>query len=102
MTSWPAVVEHDRFHQRLADALGDAAVDLPFAEQVVHDLADVVDRGVAGERHHAGLRIDLDLADVAAVRIIRRLRRERAGGFQPDVELRRQHRRPVERLAPRR
>ena len=40
-------VEHDRFHQRLADALGDAAVDLPLAQQLVHDLADVVDRGVA-------------------------------------------------------
>src|ERR1700676_160456 len=44
-------IEHDRFHQRLADALGDAAVDLAFAEQVIHDLADVVNRGVAGERH---------------------------------------------------
>ena len=29
----PVGIEHDQFHQRLADALGDAAVNLPLAEQ---------------------------------------------------------------------
>ena len=73
-------------------------MDLAFAQKVIHDLADVVDRGVAGERDEAGFRIDLDLADVAAVGIIRRLGGERARRFEADVELRRQHRRAIERL----
>src|SRR4029077_3676111 len=60
-------IEHDRFHQRLADALRDAAMDLAIAEQFVDDLADIVDGGVTRERDQAGLRIDLDFAKVAAI-----------------------------------
>ena len=49
-----AIVD-DRLHQRLADALRHAAMDLALAEQVVHHPADVVDRGIAHDRDRAGL-----------------------------------------------
>ena len=48
--------------QRLADALRHAAVDLPRADHRVEHPAEVVDHGVAVDRHGAGLGIDLDLA----------------------------------------
>ena len=53
---------------RLAHALRDAAMGLAMDDQRVDAAADVVDRGVAGDRDMAGLGIDLDLADRAAVR----------------------------------
>ena len=55
------------FHQRLADALGDAAMDLAMDDQRIDGAADIVDRGVVHELDGAGLRIDLDLADMAAI-----------------------------------
>ena len=70
--------------QRLPDALGDAAVDLAVDDQRVDGESDVVDCGIADEGGHAGFRVDLDLANVAAVgeaRLRHRLvarRRERA------------------------
>ena len=96
MRSCPCGVKHDGFHEGLADALRDAAVNLALAEQPVHDLADVIDGRVADQRHHAGLRIDFDFADMAAVRVVRRLRRECAGGFETELELRRQHHRTMQ------
>jgi hypothetical protein len=42
-------------------------MELAIAEQFVDDLADIVDGGVTRERDHAGLRIDLDFAKVAAI-----------------------------------
>ena len=87
-------------HQRLADALRDAAMDLAIAEQFVDDLADIVDGGVTRERDHAGLRIDLDFAEVAAVGKVRRLGGEGAGRLEADLELRRQEHRPVAATAP--
>ena len=63
-----AVVD-DALHQRLARALGDAAMGLAVQDQRVHRAADIVDRGVAVDAHHAGLGIDLDLADMPAIGI---------------------------------
>ena len=52
---------------RLADALRDAAVDLPIDDHRIDDGADVVDRPETDQLDLAGIRIDLDLADVGAV-----------------------------------
>ena len=68
VTSWPFGRRH-LLHQRLAGALGDAAMGLAVQDQRVHRAADIVDRGVAVDPHHAGLGIDLDLADMPAVGI---------------------------------
>ena len=73
-------------------------MDLAFAKERVHNLADVVDRREPRECDHAGLRIDLDLATWQSFRIIRRLGCERAGCFEADLELRRQEHRTVKRL----
>src|SRR5216683_2771773 len=53
--------------QRLSNALRDAAVDLPRHQHRIDGDADVVDRGVAHHTADAGLRIDLDFADMGAV-----------------------------------
>ena len=60
------VVGHP-LHQRLADALHRAAVDLAFDDGGADDAADVVDRGIGHHRHLAGGRVELNLADMAAV-----------------------------------
>ena len=63
-----AVAVIDRhFHQRLADALNDAAVQLAGDDQRIDDGAEVVDAGVFHQFGHAGVGIDLDLGDVAAI-----------------------------------
>src|SRR3989440_11733415 len=62
-----AVVGH-ALVQRLADPLRNAAVNLPRDQHWIHGNADVVDGGVAHHTADAGLRIDLDLADMGAVR----------------------------------
>ena len=54
--------------QRLADALGDAAVGLAVQNQRIDGAADIVDRGVARDLDVAGVGVDLDLADRAAER----------------------------------
>ena len=56
------------FHQRLADALGDAAMHLALDDHRVDQLAEIVDRRPFGDLGDAGLGIDLDLADVHAGR----------------------------------
>ena len=77
--------------QRLPGALGDAAVDLAVDDQRVDGKSDVVDRGIADEGDHAGLRVDFDLANVAAVGEARlrhglvALRRERAAQVRRQV-----------------
>src|SRR6185295_14819038 len=55
-------------HQALADALHHAAVDLALDQQRIHDEPEVVHRAVAHHLDLAGVRIDLDLRHVAAVR----------------------------------
>src|SRR5262249_39679999 len=53
--------------QRLPDALDDPAMDLAFDDERVDRAPDVVHRGVAHDLHRSQIRIDLDLAHVAAV-----------------------------------
>ena len=62
-----AAVVGAALEQRLADPLGDAAVDLALDDHRVDDGADVVDGPEADDLDAAGLRIDLDLADMGAV-----------------------------------
>ena len=54
------------FQQRLADALGDAAVHLALDDHRIDERAEVVDRGPAVDAGDAGLGVDLHLADVHA------------------------------------
>ena len=71
VTSWP--VPGSKWmssQQQLADALRDAAADLPFEQQRVHHRADIVDDVVAQELDLAGLGVDLEFADMHAVREI--------------------------------
>ena len=55
------------FEQRLADPLGDAAMDLAFDDRRVHDPPDIVDGRVADDGDRPGLGVDLDLAGGRAV-----------------------------------
>ena len=54
--------------ERLADALGDAAVELAVHDHRVDLVADIVDRDVPDELDDAGLLVDLDDRDVRAER----------------------------------
>ena len=90
VTSWPRGVEMDVLHQHLARALRDAAVDLAVQQQRIEHGADVVDHAVAHDLDLAGLRVDLDLADVAAVREVRRPARVDRGGGQARLHALRQ------------
>src|SRR6266446_3743351 len=58
------VAVDDAFEQRLADPLGDGAVDLTLDDQRVDDGAAVLDEGVAPESDAPRLAIDLDDGDV--------------------------------------
>ena len=64
---------------RLADALRDAAMHLALDDHRIDDGAEIVDRGELHDSDGAGVRVDLDLADVAAGREgeVRRDRRTR-------------------------
>ena len=57
----------DALEQRLADALHDAAMALALDQQRIDDRAEVVDHRVLHDLDDAGVGIDLDLGDVAAV-----------------------------------
>ena len=67
VTSWPLLVVDRGLHQRLAEALRERAMQLAFHDHVVEHVAAIVDRRIGDDRDVAGLRIDLDLGDVAAV-----------------------------------
>ena len=82
MTSVPRVVVDRLLEQRLRDALGEAAVHLALDDQRVDDLADVVDAGVVADLDLTGLGVDLDRAQVGAVREREVLRVERRVGVQ--------------------
>src|SRR6478609_8448293 len=53
--------------ESLADALDDPAMDLALEQQRINDAAEIVDDGVALNYDGAGIGIDLDLDNVAAV-----------------------------------
>ncbi len=54
-------------HQGLADALHGAAMQLALDDHRIDDGAEIVDAGIFHHRDHAGIGIDLDLGDMAAV-----------------------------------
>ena len=53
--------------ERLADALDDAAMDLAVDDHRIDRAADVIDGGIADQFDDAGLGVDFDLADMAAI-----------------------------------
>ena len=55
------------FHHGLAQALRDAAMRLPVKDHRVDRAPYVVDPRIAHDLHGSGFRIDLDLADMAAI-----------------------------------
>ena len=55
-------------HQRLADALGDAAMHLAVNDERIYGAADIVDRDVVDDADRTGFHIDLDLAHMGAIR----------------------------------
>src|SRR6267378_1920519 len=57
----------DMLPHGLADALDDGAVGLAVDNERIDAAGHIVDAGVAGNRHFAGVRVHLDLADRAAV-----------------------------------
>ena len=82
--SWPEsrIVDH-ALHQRLARALRDAALDLAFQQLRIDHRADIVDHGVIHQLDLAGIGIDLDLAEMAAIGEGVLRRREGAGLVKP-------------------
>ena len=54
--------------QRLADALGNSAMRLTVQDQRIDGAPDIVDRSVADDFNLAGFGIDLDFADLRAIR----------------------------------
>ena len=54
--------------ESLANALHDPAVDLALEQERVDGAAEIVDHRIAFNGNCPGIRIDLDLDDVAAVR----------------------------------
>ena len=65
----PVAVIDGHLHERLADSLDDAAVQLTLDDQRVDDGAEIIDRDVFHHLDHAGLGVELDFADVASVGI---------------------------------
>src|SRR5215472_4549925 len=53
--------------------MGDAAMDLAMDDQWVDGAADIVDRRIADDLDDAGIGIDIDLADMAAIREAREI-----------------------------
>ena len=83
----------DILHQDLADALRHAAGDLAIDQERVDDDADVIHHAVAHDLDHAGVLVDLDLADMGAVREVLLFQGEDRGldqaWFQPFRQFRR-------------
>ena len=74
LSSWPERrIIDGALHQRLADALHRAAMHLAGEQQRIERGAEIIDHDVVQDRRRAGVRIDLDLGDVRAIRISRRL-----------------------------
>ena len=68
-----SLVIDELFGEGLADALRNPAMDLACKRERVDDRTDIVDDDIAQYPGSAGLGIDLDLADMAAVGEVRDL-----------------------------
>ena len=80
--------------KRLPDALRNAAMLLAVDDHRIQHLPEIIDHHVAVDRDLTGLRVDLDLDRMRAVRMAWRLGRMTAGAFEPDAEFgHRPHRR---------
>src|SRR6201981_23449 len=80
--------------ERLPDALRNAAMLLAVDDHRIQHLPEIINHHVAVDRDLTGLRVDLDLDRMRAVRMAWRLGRMTAGAFEPDAELcHRPHRR---------
>src|SRR3984893_8106320 len=84
-----AVVD-DLLHQSLAQPLRDAAMDLALEADRVHYGTDVVDDDVADDLQRAGIGVDLNLTDMAAIGIGIVVRGEGAGLVEAAFEAWRQ------------
>jgi hypothetical protein len=60
-------VKDGALHQRLPDALDNAAMRLTGNQQRVHNHPEIIDHGVLDDLDNAGLGINLDLGDVNAI-----------------------------------
>ena len=81
-----APVIHQMLSEGLADPLHHPTMDLAFKRKLVDDGADIVDDDIAQHFGSAGLGIDLDLADVAAVWKVRDLGRKTCDLVEPGFE----------------
>ena len=72
--------------ERLSDALRNAAMLLAVDDHRIQHLPEIINHHVAVDRDLTGLRVDLDLDRMRAVRIAWRLGRMTAGAFEPDAE----------------
>ena len=72
-------------HQRLTDALGNAAVQLPFDDHRIEDPAGVMHHDIGQQLGRTGFRIDLNLTDMATIREGAGRRLKRFHGLQRRV-----------------
>ena len=76
--------------QRLADALHNPAMDLPFEQQRVDGAAEIIDHSVTLNADRAGIGIDFQLDDVASVGKGLRGRNALMRGIEPGLHAGRQ------------
>ena len=82
VTSWPVLVVDGVFHQHLTETGGDRAVQLAFDNHAIEGVAAIVDRGIGDDGQMAGVRIDLDLGGMDAVR---KCQRRLGGGLGVEI-----------------
>ena len=82
----------DLLHERLADALGEAAVNLPFQEQRIENRSEIVDHDVTQKYRRSGFRIDFHLGDMAAVGEVDRAGTKRGDFVEAGFQVLRQKR----------
>ena len=78
----------DVLQQRLAEALHHAAMHLARDQHRIDDAAEIVEHVIGDDLDLAGLRVDLDLADMAAIGEGRRLALISAVAVEPVLETR--------------
>ena len=78
------------FQQDLSDSLRYSAMDLTMHDERVDNGSNVVDGAIGNDVHLSGLRIDLDFADVTAIRMMKTGGCEFAGRVECRGKIRRQ------------